>query len=237
MVVRRGKPATTARKPAARTATKTARKPATTARKAAPVKRTPTVKKAPDVTMYADKEPTGYHKAFARWIVREVRYNPSEAVSAKAAFLMGVSIATAARPAFQNSDFLTEWREATGEAKRGPKPKTAAEIKRRANRAVVSDDEFDDEGDEFEDDDTDVDEDDDEFDDESEEDDDEFDDDEDSEEDDEEDDDDFEDEEEEEAPPKRTTRRAPAKKAPAKPATRKAPAKRAAKAADDEDLF
>jgi len=240
-MVTRGRPA---RKPAAsrRSAPKVA------AAKSAPAKRAPAKvaakpRNATDVTQYADKEPTGYHKAFANWIVKEVGFDPNGAASKRAAFLMGVSIATAARPAFQNSEFLEEWREKSGEAKRGPK---TADAKRRATREVVSDDEFEDEGDDFEDEDTDLEdeseEDDDEFDDEDESDDDE---DEDSDEDDEdesdEDDDDFEDEPE---PPKRgrgrpaakTTRArsaAPAHKAPAK----KAPARRVKSTSDDEDLF
>lgn len=97
-----------------------------------------------DVTMYADKEPTGYHKAFARWIVDEVGYNP-KGDSAQKAFLMGVSIATAARASFQSSEALEAWREQTGEAKRGPKPKNTS-----AKRETVPDAEFEDETDEDE---------------------------------------------------------------------------------------
>lgn len=78
-------------------------------------------KQGRDVTVYATKEPTDYHKAFATWIVKEVGYKPSEAASLKEAFLAGVSIATAARPAFMESDFLEDWRERNGVTKRGPK--------------------------------------------------------------------------------------------------------------------
>jgi hypothetical protein len=202
MVVRKGRPVA---KPAARAAkSASVRKPAPAKR--APAKRAP-VKKAPDVTMYADKEPTGYHKAFAKWIVTEVGFDPNDATSKRAAFLMGVSIATAARPAFQNSDFLAEWRESTGEAKRGPKPKSAP-----ADEVEEDDSDFEDEDEEDED-----------FEDEeSEEDDDESD-------DEDEDDDDFEDEEEEPEPPKKPVRRAAAKK----PAARG----RRPVASDDDDLF
>lgn len=249
-MVGRGKPAarrtTTARKPAAKSAT-TAKKPATTTRKATPAtaKRAAPAKQGPDVTQYASKEPTGYHKAFARWIVRDVGYNPKDANSLSEAFLMGVSIGTAARPAFQNSAFLEEWREASGEAKRGPKAKTA-EQQRRSQREVVSDDEFEDDDDEFEDEDS-EDTDDDEFEDESDsDDDDEFDD---EDEDEFEDDDDgFEDEEEEPAPPKRgrpastrkaaTTRGASTQRRTSAPSKKPATRSKAARANDDdEDLF
>lgn len=243
MVVR-GRPAakrgTTTRKAAPRS-NATARK-TTTARKAPAAKR-PT-KAAPDVTQYAEKEPTGYHKAFARWIVQEVGYDPNEANTKKAAFLAGVSIATAARPAFQNSDFLENWREASGESKRGPKPKTA-DAKRRATREVVSDDEFEDEGDEFEEDEMDSE--DEDFDEESDSDeDDEFDEDEDESE---EDDDEFEDEEEEEPePPKRgraaSTRKAATTRGASTRSRTSAPSKKpttrtrkATASSDDEDLF
>lgn len=191
-------------------------------RKAAPAKKAAAPAKAErDVTQYADKPASDYHKAFARWIVQEVGYDPDSATSKKAAFLAGVSIATAARPAFMDSEFLEEWRESTGTAKRGPKPKDE-EPTRRRSRQTVSDDEFEEEADE----------DDEEFeDDESDDSDEEFEDEDDSEE--FEDDEEFEDEEEEPEPPrKRTTKRAPAK------ATKAAPAKRTrGKAADDEFLF
>lgn len=169
-----------------------------------------------DVTEYASKPPTDYHKAFARWIMQEVGYDPEAAKSSTRAFLMGVAIATAARPAFQSSDYLEEWREKTGQAKRGPKPKSTAETKRRSTRQVVSDDEFEDDSDEFEDDENELD---DEFDDESDEDTEEFEDndsdddfdDEDDETDSEEDDDEFEDEEEEAPEPPKRGRGRPAK--------------------------
>lgn len=215
------------------------------ARKAAPapVKAAP-AKAARDVTVYAEKEPTDYHKAYARWIVNEVGYDPNSATSKRAAFLAGVSIATAARPAFMESDFLAEWRESAGVAKRGPKPKGAEDeeetprarkaTRRQAEPEPEDDEEYED--DEFEDEDSDEEDSDDEF----EDDDDDSDDDEDSE------DEDFEDEDEEEPPAR--SRRAPAKKsaparktaAPAKrtAAKKAAPAKatrRAAKPADDDD--
>ena len=76
-----------------------------------------------DVTQYADKEPTEFHKCFARWITTEVGYDPNAARSKREAFLMGLSIATAARPAFSSSQYLEDWRAESGEAKRGPKPK------------------------------------------------------------------------------------------------------------------
>lgn len=97
------------------------------ARKAAPAK------PARDVTQYADKPATGYHKAFATWIMHEVGFS-LEGLSPKAAFLAGVSIATAARAAFQESDFLEEWREKNGESKPGPKP-AAEKPERVANPA------------------------------------------------------------------------------------------------------
>lgn len=164
--------------------------------------------KARDVTVYADKEPTDYHKAFAQWIVKEVGYRPSQAESMKDAFLMGVSISTVARTAFMESEFLADWREKTGTAKRGPKPTT----QKAASKPVVEDD--DDFDDEVEDDDDDFD------DDESEEDDDDFDEeDEDSdEEESEEDDDDFDDEDEVEETP--APKRRVAAKSTAKPSTR-----------------
>ena len=103
-----------------------------------------------DVTEYADKAPTGYHKAFAKWIVQEVGYDPDSASSKRAAFLKGVSIATAARPAFNGSDAVEEYREKSGEAKRGPKPAaTKAALvtrgRRKAEPEPVEDDDFEDE--------------------------------------------------------------------------------------------
>lgn len=75
-----------------------------------------------DVAQYAEKDPTPLHKTFARWIVKEVGYDPDDAPSKRQAFLRGVSIATVARNAFTGSQYLADWREETGEAKRGPKP-------------------------------------------------------------------------------------------------------------------
>lgn len=198
------KAATRTRRPAEEVeeAPRTRRAPAkrTQARKAAPAAK-PTASR--DVTQYADKEPTPYHKAFATWLVKEVGVKFS-GLSAKEAFLLGVSTATAARNSFMDSDFLAEWREKNGVAKRGPK-RTEAEATRRSNRAVVSDDEFEPADDEADDDDDfeasdDVDEADDDFDD-------------DSDEPDADDDDDF-DDEPEPAPVarKRTTKAAPAKR-------------------------
>ena len=91
-------------------------------RKAAPAKRAPAKVTTPDVTVYADKPATEYHKAYARWIVKEVGFNPDSVSSQRAAFLRGVSLATSARTAFQNSDYLAEWYEVNGINKRGPKP-------------------------------------------------------------------------------------------------------------------
>lgn len=200
-----------------------------------------------DVTEYATKPATPYHKALAKWIVSEVGYDPETAPSLRAAFLKGVSIATAARPAFMQSDFIEEWREKTGETKRGPKPKAAAEeapVRRGRKPAPApveeDDDDFDDE-DEVETDDVDED---DDFDDEET----------DSDDDDEsEDDDDFDDEEEEAPKPrarsvKNNPRAASSRRAPAKaaePARRGRPAKAAPSkpqgrkpaAQDDDDEF
>jgi len=215
---RRGRPPGSTNRTKATAATRTAAK-------AAPAK------KGADVTVYAEKEPTDYHKAFAKWIVTEVGYEPNEATSKRAAFLAGVSIATASRPAFMESDYLEEWREKIGIAKRGPKgnaaPAKAAPAKRTRKAEpepeVEDDDDFDEEDDEIEDDE--FDEEDDEFD---------------SEDDDEEEEDDEEDEEEEEipAPPARRGRpakkTAPAKAAPAKRATRSA---KAATTDDDDFIF
>jgi Mg-chelatase subunit ChlI len=224
-----------------RRTTKAATASATPARRGRPAKVTQSARKAapvrkgPDVTVYAEKEPTDYHKAFANWIVKHVGYDPNEAGSKRAAFLAGVSIATASRPAFMNSEYLEEWRERNGVTKRGPKGGAAEEApaNRRSRRAkaeaepepVEDDDEFEDD-EEIEDDD--------EFDDEDSEDDD-------SEDDDEFDDDDdeeLEDEEEEETPAPRRTRAA-AKAAPAKKAAprKAAPRKATAKADDDDFIF
>jgi cobalamin biosynthesis protein CobT len=209
---------TTRRTPATKRAGATTRKPAAiktaaparTARKAAAKAPAPKPAAKRDVTQYADKPASDYHKAYAKWIVTDVGYDPNSAASKRAAFLAGVSIATAARSAFMESDYLEDWRADNGIAKRGPKPKDDADSRRRSNRQDVSDDEFEDDSDEdFEDDDEEADEDDDdEFEDDSDEDDDESDDDEDDDEDEEGDEDEFEDddEEEEEPAPKRRGR-------------------------------
>lgn len=203
-----------------------------TAAKATPVRKV-TVK-GPDVSVYAEKEPTPYHKAFAKWIVQEVGYEPNDATSKRAAFLMGVSIATVARNTFNNSQFLEDWREANGVNKRGPKPKTADEVEedtaRRKNRAVVSDEEFEDDtdDDEIDDDELDDDEIDADDDDDSDEDDD------DSEDDDDEDDD----EEDESAPAPQSRRATGATRGRAATRTGKAaPAKARARSTDDDDDF
>jgi hypothetical protein len=241
---RRKAAAAPARKAAAPAAKRTA-----PARKAAP-KAAPKPQRA-DVTSYATKDVTDYHKAFARWIVEEVGYDPNSASSQRMAFLKGVSIATAARPAFMESAFLEEWRDKTGTAKRGPKPQEeAAPTKTRRAKAapepVEDDEDFEDDAEEFEDD-----EDSEDFeDDEDAEDDEDFEDDEDSDDDDADDEDFEEDEEPEPAPARRrkASPAAPAKRAPARgkaaPARKAAPAKaapaargRRAKADDDEFLF
>ena len=91
---------------------------------------------AKDVTQYAGKTPTDYHKWFATWIVKEVGYNPADAVSLKEAFLMGVSIATASRPAFLESEFLERMRVKNGVNKRGPKP-AAEEVEEKPVRRTA----------------------------------------------------------------------------------------------------
>lgn len=218
---RRGRPATRR--------TSAAPAPATRARKAAPAP----ASRRKDVTEYASKPATPYHKAFAKWIVDEVGFDPDSASSKRAAFLRGVSIATAARPSFNESEFIEEWREKTGEAKRGPKPATekaaASSVPARRRKAApepepVDEDEFDeDEEEELDDED--------EFEDE------------DSDEEDDSDDDDFDDEDDEPEPepaPKRRGRTAKTAPAPVARAARKAtPAKsaRSKPAVDDDDDF
>ena len=193
-------------------------------------------------TYDTSKVPTDYHKQFARWIMKECGFNPEEMKSKTYAFLYGVSIATASRPIFMKSDFLADWREETGQAKRGPKSSAQKPI-RRGSTKVADDDEFDetDDDDEFEDD---VEDDDDEFDDESEdeseEDDDEFDD------ESEDDDDEFEDDEEEPEPPKRgrsaasrkaaTTRGASGQRRTSAPSKKPATRGKAKAAVDDDDF-
>lgn len=211
-----------------------------TTRKAAPAKPATKAVASKDVSGYASKPATEYHKAFARWIVQEVGLDLS-GLSVKAAFLKGVSIATAARPAFNSSEFIEEWREKTGAAKPGRKPASETATKRRKPEPEPEedDDDFEDEIEEDED-----------FEEES--DDEDFDEDDDSDEDDSDDDDeDFDDEEEEEEPAP-APRKRPTKSAPAKPAargtrtSRSAPAKKAApakrtraasKPAQDDDDF
>jgi hypothetical protein len=96
-------------------------KTASTTRKASS-KPAPAAAPVNSVAQYAEKDPTPLHKTFARWIVKEVGYDPDDAPSKRQAFLRGVSIATVARNAFTGSKYLADWREETGEAKRGPKP-------------------------------------------------------------------------------------------------------------------
>lgn len=195
-------------------------------RKAAPAKAP--AKPSRNVTQYADKPPTGYHKAFASWIVREVGFS-LEGLSPKAAFLAGVSIATAARAAFQESSFLEEWREKNGESKPGPKPgavKAApAPVARKRKPEPEPEPEPEEDEEEWEEDDT---EEDDEFD---------------SEDDSEEESDEEDWEDEEPAPaPKRTVKKAaqaPKSRSVSGAATRRAPVKtttgRSAKPAPDDD--
>lgn len=224
MVQRRGNTRSAAKPPVKRgrpAAKPTAAKQTT--RKAAAK---PAAKSQRDVTEYATKPATDYHKAFARWGVTECEIDLSS-MTVKAAFLKGIQIATAARPAFMESDFLAEWREKSGQAKRGPKPKDVA-----PPEDEEEEEEFDDEVD----DDADFDE--EESDDESEEDD-EFGDDEDEEDEEEEADDDF---EEEPTPPKRTRKPATTsrarKGAPARSGAKATAAKsRARTVTDEEDLF
>jgi len=118
-----------ARKPAARPA-----KPRQEAKPATPGR---------DVTQYADKEPTELHKTMARWIVTEVGYDPNTAGSKREAFLMGVSIATAARPAFTSSEYLAAWYEESGTPKRG-RGASATSTRRPAKAAPAPEPEEDD---------------------------------------------------------------------------------------------
>ncbi len=158
----------------------------------------PAAKQGRDLSQYEDYQPTPYHKAFATWLVKEVGYRPSGAASTKEAFLQGVALATATRPAFNDSEYLEAWYKETGQVKRGRKP--ASEAAPEPEPEDYDDDEID------EDDDSD-------FDDESDDDDSDFDDD---------------DDEPEEAPAPAPRRGRPAKAAPAKAAGRRAaPAKAA----------
>src|SRR5688500_5813073 len=110
---------TRGRKPATRT---TAKRTNTRPAKAEPVKTDP------DVTAYAVKAPTDVHRAFARWCVEEIGYEPNDASSARAAFLKGVSLAFAARPQLQSSEWLENWRNENGVAKVGRKRKDEEEV-------------------------------------------------------------------------------------------------------------
>lgn len=231
--------------PAKATAAPRRTRPSAAPAKAAPRKAAPAKPASrTDVTVYASKPSTDYHKAYAKWIVTEVGYDPESASSKRAAFLKGVSIATAARPAFMESDYLEEWRERTGTAKRGPKGKAEEEAPVRKTRrqpepeVVEEDDDFEDEEID-EDEEEEIDEDDDDFEDDEDADEDEDDD----EEFDDEDEEELEEEEEEAPAPRRRGRpakAAPTKRAPAKTAKRapaKAPAKRTRGAAKDDDFL
>lgn len=152
MAVSRGRKATTkkttARKPAARTTNapgrNSSRGTAKARTKPAPKANASQREQAAqrDVTQYADKPATDFHKFLARFIVNQIGYDPDSAKSKRAAFLAGVSIATAARPAINASDELAEWRKEMGVAKRGPKRDEQEETKRRAQREIVPDSEF-----------------------------------------------------------------------------------------------
>lgn len=192
---------------------------------------------ATDVTEFANRPATPYHKAFAQWLVREVGYDVTSA-SPKAAFLAGIRLAATARTAFNASDAAEEFYATSGEAKRGrkpqteaaPAPKPAARKRRPEPEPAPEEEEWEDDDDaatedEWDDDDTATDET--------------------TEEDDSDDDDDdaWEDDDDEEEPapaPKRAPARkaAPAKAAAARPTKAAAPARRAKpKPADDDDDF
>ena len=117
-----------------------------------------------DVTVYLEKEPTPFHKAFAKWIVTEVGYRPSQADSLKAAFLAGVSLATVTRAAFNDSQWLEDWREENGVNKRGRKradevqeEEAAAPAARRRRKPEPEPEPEAEDDDDFEDDDDDAD--------------------------------------------------------------------------------
>lgn len=100
--------------------------------KPAPAKKTtkraaPEPEETEDYSDLLEKEPTDYHLAYTEWLKTEVGYNPADCKNRAEAFLMGVSLATVARPVFQQSDWLAEWREENGVAKRGPKGKAQDE--------------------------------------------------------------------------------------------------------------
>lgn len=80
-----------------------------------------------DYSELLEKEPTPYHEAFDQWLTEVVGFNPAECRNKGEAFLMGVSLGTSARSDFQKSDWLAEWREENGQAKRGPKGKQQEE--------------------------------------------------------------------------------------------------------------
>lgn len=172
------------------------------ARKAAPAKTPVRATTQADLREYKTKEATPYHKAFAGYLVREVGLtfaSPAE----KKAFLMGIRLAITTRNIFNASDYIEEWREKTGEVKRGRKP-ASAQPAPAARKHRPEPEPEEEEDDEFEDEDVEDDTSDDDFDDD------------DSEDDDSEDDDDFDDDEEEPEP-------APAPKR-GRPATKAAPA-------------
>lgn len=170
-----------------------------------------------DLTAYADKPATEYHKAFARWLVQTTGWRPSQADSSAQAFLKGVALSSVLRTEFMGSEYLAAWREENGFTKRGPKT-APVEDEPETSDDDFEDDESDDEEDsEFEDDSNDEDDEDsdeDEFDDES---------------DDEDESDDDEDEFEDDEPPAPKTRKPAGRKAA--PAKRQTPAKPTAKAA------
>ena len=128
-------------------------------------KAAPPAPKAQDVTRYATQPPTDYHRQYAKWIVNSVGYDLANATSVKAAFLAGVSIATAARNAFMASPELEAWRDREGLAKPGRRPASETqEAPTRRRKAAMT--EF--LGDDEDDDETEVDDETDDFDDEDE---------------------------------------------------------------------
>lgn len=201
---------------AARPTNRTAR---TATRNAAPARKAsaPATRK-PNLTEHATKDATAYQKAFARWLVGETGVDLN-ALSPKAAFLKGVSMASALRSAFQSSDAAAEFWENSGEVKRGPKPKAVETTAPRRGRPAKPAPQPEPEEEEWEDEEAEeAEEADDDFEDEAEE----------TEE------DDWEEEDEEETPPP-APKRAPAAKKAAPPVKKAAPAKRAAKPAPAED--
>jgi hypothetical protein len=198
---------------------------------AAPAARTTRAKRNP-LAEYVTREATAYQKAFARWLVEEVGYEPTN----KKDFLAAIRLAITTRNLFNSSDWIEQWRERTGETKRGPKPKTAAPAPtargKRKPEPEPEEEEFDDEeeteeelasedSDDFEDDTEEPDADDDDW----------------------EDEEDAEEEEEPTPAPKqraRSTRTAGGKPAPARkaaPAKKAAPAGRKSKPPADDDDF